>query len=243
MEAIVKYLVLPSNVISLIALLGFALLCSRRSRRLGIGLSIWAFACYGVFASGPVAFMLLGNLEFQIPSATASERENVHTIVVLSAYGESDPSIPLNSRVSSGTAFRLLETISLFQAAPRSQVIVSGGGVVPGLMRDLLISAGVPSDHIVVDDNSLSTLESAVHLTSMLGAAPFLLVTSAGHMPRAKGVFEKLGGSPRAVPTHYMSKRNWLAIQYLPSPAYLGYSDLAVSEYAALCWYRLKGWI
>lgn len=243
METLAKYLLLPSNLITLCALLGLGMLCSRLYRKWGVRLSLGAFACYVLFASGPVAFLLLGYLEYQVPSATVSEREGIRTIVVLAAYGESDLSVPLSSRVSSGTAFRLLEAISLFQAAPDSTVIVSGGGVVPAIMREVLISAGVPSDHIMVDGESFSTFESAMHLASVLESAPFLLVTSAGHMPRAKGAFQKLGTNPRAVPTHYMSKQNWLAIQYLPSPAHLGYSDLAVSEYAALCWYRLKGWL
>jgi len=243
METVVKYLLLPSNLITLSALLGFGMLWSRWFRKWGVRLCQGAFGCYVLFASGPVAFLLLGHLEYQVPSATESEREAIRTIVVLAAYAELDPSVPLSSRVSDGTAFRLLEAISLFQAAPDSTVIVSGGGVVPAIMRDVLISAGVPSDHIVVDGESVSTFESAMHLAPMLETAPFLLVTSAGHMPRAKGVFQKLGTNPRAVPTHYMSKRNWLAIQYLPSPAHLAYSDLAVSEYAALCWYGLKGWL
>lgn len=243
METLAKYLLLPSNQIMLSALMGLGLLCSRWPRRWGGWLSLWAFTLYMVFASGPVAFLLLGHLEYQVPSATASQREGIRTIVVLSAYAEPEPSFPLSSRVSSGTAFRLLEAINLFWKAPDSRVIVSGGGVAPGIMRDVLISAGVPSDHIVVDDQSLSTFESAIHLTPILGAAPFLLVTSAGHMPRAMGAFEKVGGAPRAVPTHYLSRKNWLAIQYLPSPVHLGYSDLAVLEYAALCWYRFKGWV
>jgi uncharacterized SAM-binding protein YcdF (DUF218 family) len=71
----------------------------------------------------------------------------------------------------------------------------------------------------------------------------FLLVTSAGHIPRAMGVFRKLGMNPRAAPTYYLTRRNWLAVQYLPSPLHLQYSDLAVSEYAALFWYRLNGWL
>lgn len=243
METLAKYLLLPSNQIMVSALVGFGLLCGRRSRRWGVWVSLWAFILYVVFASGPVAFLLLSHLEYQVPSATASQRENIRTIVVLSAYAEADPLLPLSSRVSSGTAFRLLEAISLFQKTPDAKVIVSGGGAVPGIMRDVLVSAGVPSDHIVVDDRSLSTVESAIHLTPILGAAPFLLVTSAGHMPRAKGAFEKLGGVPRAVPTHFLSRQNWLAIQYLPTPAHLGYSDLAVLEYAALYWYQFKGWV
>lgn len=241
MENILKPILLPSNIITFSALIGIVLLCIKHTRRWGASFSICALTCYLLFASGPVAFLLLGYLEYQIASATASERESAHTIVVLAAYAEPDQNIPLSSRVSNGTAFRLLETISLLRGAPHSTVIVSGGGVVPNIMRDVLIASGIPPDHILVDSDSDSTFDSAMHLSPILGDAPFLLVTSAGHMPRAKLVFEKAGTSPRAVPTHYMTKQNWLAIQYLPSPLHLMYSDLAISEYAALFWYRLKG--
>lgn len=206
-------------------------------------MSLLTLACYLAFASGPIAFLLLGYLEYQVPSAPVSEREGIRTIVVLAAYAESDPLVPLSGRVSSGTAVRLLEAISLFQAKPDSTLIVSGGGVVPAIMRDVLISAGVPADHIMVDGASFSTFESATHLASVLERAPFLLVTSAGHMPRAMGVFRKIGGDPRPIPTHYLTRRNWLAIQYLPKPSHLEYSDLAMSEYAALVWYRINGWL
>jgi len=243
METFFKHLILPSNLIAVSAVLGFCLLCSRWSRRVGTWVSLLTLACYVLFASGPIAFLLLGYLEYQVPSATVSEREGIRTIVVLAAYAESDPLVPLSGRVSNGTAFRLLEAISLFQAKPDSILIVSGGGVVPAIMRDVLISAGVPADHIMVDDASFSTFESAMHLASELEKAPFLLVTSAGHMPRAMGVFRKIGGDPRPIPTHYLTRRNWLAIQYLPKPSHLEYSDLAMSEYAALVWYRVNGWL
>lgn len=243
METIVKYLLLPSNLITLSAILGMVLFGARFTRKCGGALCIVAFAGYLIFGAGPVAFWLLGNLEYQISPASASQREGVQTVVVLAAYGESDLSIPLSSRVNSETAFRLLEVISIFRAAPDSMVIVSGGGAVPAIMRDVLVSAGIPSDHLLVDGNSLSTVESARHLSATIGRAPFLLVTSAGHMPRAFGVFQKAGTAPLAVPTHYLAKRNWLAIQYLPSPVHLVYSDLAISEYAALGWYSLKGWL
>lgn len=198
---------------------------------------------YLIFGSGPVAFLLLGHLEYQISPISASERQGSHTMVVLAGHAEPDLFIPLSSRVNSTSAFRLLEVISVFQSIPDSKVIVSGGGVVPGIMREVLVTSGIPADRVMVDAESFSTFESAKHLAATLGKSPFLLVTSAGHMPRAVGVFRKAETTPLAVPTHYVTKRNWLAIQYLPSPLHLAYSDLAISEYAALCWYRLKGWI
>jgi len=243
MRTVFKYLLLPSTLIALSAIAGLVLLCFRSTRKWGIALSMSAFVAYLLFASGPVAFLLLGHLEYQIAPSGATEREGVHTMVVLAAYAESDNDVPLSSRVNGAAAFRLLEALSLFQSAPESTVIVSGGGVVPLIMRDVLVSAGIPTSHILVDTESYSTFESGQHLAARLGTAPFLLVTSAGHMPRAMGVFKKAGTFPRAVPTHYVTKQNWLAIQYLPSPAHLTYSDWAVSEYGALLWYCMKGWL
>lgn len=243
MRTVVKYLLLPSTLIAFSAIAGLVLLRLCSTRKWGVVFSIAAFAFYMTLASGPVAFLLLGHLEHQIPPATALEREGVRTLVVLAAYAEVDTGIPLSSRVNSEAAFRLLETLSLFQSVPESTVILSGEGAVPAIMRDVLISAGIPANRIVVDAESSSTFESAQHLAATLGTAPFLLVTSAGHMPRAMGVFIKAGMVPRAVPTHFVTKRNWLAIQYLPSPVHLGYSDWAVSEYAAVLWYRIKGWV
>lgn len=202
-----------------------------------------ALSVYLVFGAGPISFMLLGSLEFQFPPAAQAERKEISTIVVLSGYAESDPDRPLSSQVNSTSAFRLLEALGLFNDRPDSTVVISGKGEVAAIMRDVVISLGVPPERIILDSVSSSTYESAKNLSSRLGQAPFLLVTSAGHMPRSMGVFRKAGTQPIPVPTDYMTKKNPYATQYLPSPRHLYYSDLAIAEYAALIWYRLNGWV
>lgn len=219
------------------------LLCFRSGRKLGMRLGVMAFVLYAVFGAGPVSYLLLGHLEYQIPPATVAERSDVRTIVILAAHAEPDSAIPLSSHVNTPSAFRLLEALKLFREVPDAVMIVSGAGVVPSVMREVLVSAGVPDDHVRIDGASFSTVESVKHLSPVLSRSPFLLVTSAGHMPRALKVFEKAGLHPRPAPTHYLTRRNWMAIQYLPSPIHLQYSDLAVSEYEALLWYRLRGWL
>lgn len=215
----------------------------RQARLCAIALGAIALSVYLVFGAGPISFILLGSLEFQFPSAGLAERNEANTIVVLSGYAESDPDRPLSSQVNSTSAFRLLETLGLFYGRPDSTVVISGKGEVVSIMRDVVLSLGVPPERVIVDSASSSTYGSAKSLSSRLGQAPFLLVTSAGHMPRSMGVFRKVGAHPIPVPTDYMTKKNPYATQYLPSPRFLYYSDLAISEYAALIWYRLNGWI
>lgn len=243
MEAIAKTFLVPSGMIMLAGISSLTLVCFRHGRKLGVRLGIVAFLLYIIFGAGPVAFLLLGHLEYWIPPAQAAERANVQTIVVLAAHAEPDPNIPLSSHINSPSAFRVLEALKLFREAPNSSVIVSGEGSVPKVIGEVLIASGIPTDHLRIDADSSSTAESAKRLQPVLGRSPFLLVTSAGHMPRAVKVFQKAGMAPRAAPTHYLTRRNWLAIQYLPSPLHLKYSDLAVSEYMGLFWYRLNGWL
>lgn len=240
---LLKSLILPSTLMSISAMAGLVLLCQPSTRRWGTALSGAAFAAYVIFSSGPIAYLLLGHLEYQFAAASPSERMAAHVIVVLAAHAEQDPDIPLSSRVNDAAAFRLLEALILYHETPGRMLVVSGGGMVPVLMREVLIEAGVQPDRMQVDVSSDSTAESAQYIASRLGPVPVLLVTSAGHMPRALGVFRKAGMIPRAAPTHYVTKRNWLAIQYFPSPVYLAYSDWAVSEYAALFWYWVKGYL
>lgn len=224
-------------------LISIALSCFRRARSWAIVSGALALSIFLVFGSGSVSFLLLGSLEFQVPSAAHEERRQVDTIVVLAGYAEFDPDHPVSSQVNSNSAFRLLESLMLFQSRPGSTVIISGKGEAATIMRDVVVLSGVPADQVIVDSVSSSTYESAKNLFPRLGQTPFLLVTSAGHMPRSMGAFKKAGSRPLPVSTDYMTKRNPLATQYLPSPVHLHHSDLAISEYAALIWYRFNGWV
>ncbi|MEM4655317.1 MAG: ElyC/SanA/YdcF family protein, partial [Thermosphaera sp.] len=200
MESIVKYLILPSSLMTISVLAGLVLLFFRTTRRAGIGMSCVGCIIYAVFGSGPVSVLLLSSLEFRIPPVAQKEREKAEAIVVLAAYGEAHPDHPLSSQVNGASAIRLLETVMSYRSHPTT-VFVSGFDDVARIMRDILVSAGVSDDQVIVDSVSRHTNESAEHLAPMLGDKPFLLITSAGHMPRAMGVFLKVGAHPLPVPT------------------------------------------
>lgn len=225
------------------ALISVALAWFRPARAWAIASGAMALSIFLIFGSGPVSFLLLGSLEFQVSPAGHVERGLVNTIVVLAGHAEFHPDHPISSQVNSNSAFRLLESLMLFQSRPGSTVIISGKGEVSTIMREVVIQSGVPAEQVIVDSVSSSTYESAKNLSPRLGQTPFLLVTSAGHMPRSMGAFKKAGARPLAVPTDYMTKKNPFAAQYAPSPLHLYYSDLAISEYVAMMWYRFNGWV
>ena len=109
---------------------------------------------------------------------------------------------------------RLSETVRLARKLPRTKVIFSGGagsiffeaidagGAVGQYLRDV----GVQSDRIVVESKSRNTWENAVFTRELVKPAAgsrYLLVTSAWHMPRAMGIFRKVGFDVVAYPVDY----------------------------------------
>jgi len=67
------------------------------------------------------------------------------------------------------------------------------------------------------------------------------LVTSAGHMRRAVGVFSKKGVVPIPAPTDYMLPRKARHASWTTNAVHLQASDIAVHEYLGIAWYRLTG--
>ncbi len=237
----VKYVIVPSNLISIFLVAGIITFFFQRIRKYAIYLVGASALIYIIFANGPVSYWLIISLESRYPALNSFEKlEKVDTIVILPGHAEYDPYFPLSSTVNSSTAFRIIEALRIWQLFPDSEILISGPKEVPELMRKLLLALGVPDKQIIVENESASTYENALILRRKLSDRPFILVTSAGHMPRAMGVFRKVGMNPIPAPTDYMAGSNFLATQYLPSPSHLMYSDLAVHEYLGMLWYKLN---
>jgi uncharacterized SAM-binding protein YcdF (DUF218 family) len=109
-------------------------------------------------------------------------------------------------------------------------------------MRDFLVSLGIPEGKIIVEAESRTTFENIEKLRNFPLRRPFVLVTSASHMPRAVTVFNALGEQPLPAPCDVRGL--WEAhdpSSYLPSAEALAASTSAVYEYLGLAWYRLCG--
>ena len=234
-EDIVRTLVSPSSLLAIIFALGVVSLLFRATGRLARYFLVTGLLGYIILASGPVSFGLLGNLEYRYKMpGDALGRNDAESIVVLAAYGERDPLVPESSHLNAASVFRLLEAVRIYRHLPSRRIILSGEGETPVIMRSVLLGLGIDGARIDIDVSAPGTADSARHLRPILGQQPFFLVTSAGHMPRAMYLFSRLGGSPIPAPTHFLTRQNYLATSYLPSPEHLRLTDLAVTEYVAL---------
>jgi len=79
----------------------------------------------------------------------------------------------------------------------------------------------------------------------IVGPDPFLLVTSAAHMPRSMALFRKQGMNPIPAPTgHQVKERQRGEISpgsFFPGIGELEKAEMAVYEYLGLAWVKIRG--
>jgi uncharacterized SAM-binding protein YcdF (DUF218 family) len=239
MTNILGTLLVPSGLIAVLLILGLVLMCFSSRRRIG-RMSVLVAACmYLVFSWGPTAYALLRPLEDRYRAVVdPNELESPKSIIVLAGYAANNPALPPTDRISYSAAYRVLAALWLASSHPDTRVIVSGSGSSATGLSDALIAAGLADHRIDVDALSTDTAHSGKNVKADL---PCVLVTSAGHMPRAMAAFQAQGISCTAAPVEFYTKSKLGPFDYLPQPYNLRLSDLAMHEYLALVFYRLTG--
>jgi uncharacterized SAM-binding protein YcdF (DUF218 family) len=113
-------------------------------------------------------------------------------------------------------AERLTATVVLARRFPEARIVVTSGdaGLLPrGIpeapaMRDAIVSLGIDPARVLVEERSRNTEENARFaraLAQPAAADRWLLVTSAFHMPRAVGVFRRIGWAVDPYPVDHMT--------------------------------------
>jgi uncharacterized SAM-binding protein YcdF (DUF218 family) len=179
----------------------------------------------------------------------------VKYVVVLAGGHKSDPNIPVTSQISGHSLIRLVEGIRILRllidlSGPGARLILSGGGAVDPVpeaevMAEVSQFMGVSKDHMIIESASNDTKDQARLIKPIVGTAPFVLVTSATHMPRSMALFKKLGMSPIPGPAGTTSriKMPFSPQDIFPNVSALDSTTEAVHEYLGLLWGRLKGQI
>lgn len=242
MDEIISILISPSNLITWLLLIAVASYLMRL-RKLSTILCLIAASIYFILGSGPVSQLLLSSLEYRYPSYELADRkrQEISTIVVLTGAAEAKPDTPISSHLNASSAYRVLEARRIYLLHPESNIVISGLGSTPGILKMAMLNLDIPESKISVDSESTTTYESAINLKRILHDKDFILVTSAGHMPRSIATFEYQGMKPIPAPTEFISRKNIYAAQYLPTPRHMVYSELAVHEYLGMVWYRMTG--
>lgn len=250
LEKIVSRLLFPVPVICGVLALGAILLWFTRHQKAGKVLVTIVAVLLPLLANSQVSGVFLRTLEQRyhpvvlssLPAAVGPEPY----IVVLGSGYSPGPGIDLDSRLSEDGLLRLVEGVELCRKLAGCKLILSGGPpAMAQTMGKIAFSLGIEQREIILEKHSRNTEQEAEFIKPMVGKTPFLLVTSASHMPRAMDLFRTLGMKPIAAPTDYLAKSGGFVIpdEIYPGPGGLYEATRTVYEYLGIEWEKLLGQI
>jgi uncharacterized SAM-binding protein YcdF (DUF218 family) len=143
-------------------------------------------------------------------------------------------------------AERIMHSASLARAHPEAQLLYTGGkpegagelseaGLAAQFYRDM----GISTSRILAESRAGNTLENALfsyHLAKPKAGETWVLVTSASHMPRAVGVFRKIGWEVLPYPVDYQTYEGQSLVDLRVS------RNIRMFDRAARAWMSLVGY-
>jgi len=235
---------------------GWIAYASFRRRWRTVAIPALAWGILTALTCTPLASLLISSLENTHACVAIHDLDPADVIVCLGGGAEPSRSEPSGFHLKpSGDR---LTTGMILLAQQKAPLLVLGGGGyedkgkmlseadrVADMTRSLTGSAQPVLSLGVCADTRDEALKVAA-LTQEKGWKRILLVTSACHMPRAAGTFQKMGLPIVAVPCNYLSSVNrvgtlhWL---HLPHAEGLSIFDTWLHEMLGTWFYRSKGWM
>ena len=239
----------PANFLVLLAVAALALQLFGR-RRSGLALSALVTAALVALMLLPVGANLIYPLEARFPQPRWPDR--VDGVIVLGGAVDPSASAAWGRPTVNHAADRMTEFAWLARRYPEARLVFTGGSgsltrpdlTEAPIARDLFERIGAPVDRILFEDKSRNTFENAVFTRDLVGPKPgetWVLVTSAYHMPRAVGIFRKLGWPVLPDPVAYYTGEDSTSRIGPNLAGDLSLVDDAVHEWFGLLSYRLMG--
>jgi uncharacterized SAM-binding protein YcdF (DUF218 family) len=229
----------------------FGALIVRRAPRAGRALTLIGAGALLAVGILPVGVLLLRQLEERFPPLPANAPPPYGVIVLGGSVNEALSVAHGTTALGDGAA-RLTEAASLARRFPEAKIVYTGGNgsLIPSDLdeatqaRNLLVALGVDASRIEIETRSRNTDENARYTAALLKPTPeqtWRLVTSAFHMPRSMGLFEKAGFSVQADPVDYRTFGDFRDLELSQPLAGLKVFEIAAREWIGLAAYRLAG--
>jgi uncharacterized SAM-binding protein YcdF (DUF218 family) len=139
---------------------------------------------------------------------------------------------------------RSWEIMRLYTKIPNLKIITSGRSILKKISEAKetqirLIECGVKKQDIMMNEKAKDTQEEVGALKNLIGITPFILVTSAYHLPRSMLMFQSQGLNPIPAPTDFQVA-DTDSLTSIPSITQLNKTQIAWHEYMGIIWYILK---
>ncbi|MEY3015378.1 MAG: hypothetical protein RIT45_4113 [Pseudomonadota bacterium] len=217
----------------------------RRSSPWGLRLATAGALLLWFAASPPGARLLLEPLEREVPVLADPPPADAVAIVVLGSGYHPEAGRPLTSALSSHAVAHLAEGVRLARLLPHARLHCTGwGGSFPGSNADaacaLAVELGIDATRTVAHPAPRDTAEEAAAIARAEPSGRVLLVTHAGHMPRAAALFRGAGVDVLPAPMGHRIAGPW-SFWPIPSAMSLDASSHAVHEWIGRLWAWLRG--
>jgi uncharacterized SAM-binding protein YcdF (DUF218 family) len=235
----------PGTIVLLLLGYGFLrLLFTRGARKRGLGWIALGLLCFYLFTTAPLPNFLLKTLESRYEPVTAPQKfPDVRYIVVLSGGMRLNDAVPPTSQLDEFSALRVVEGIRLFHLLSGVPALIMTGA---GPWRDMgnrmaafAASLGVPAEKLIPANRAIDTYGNAAEVQPLVKNQPFLLVTSAVHMPRSMLIFQKLGMKPIPAPGDFRYSSHYFLSDFVPTGSNLTNMEATIHEYMGLAYLYL----
>lgn len=210
------YLLMPTPMCLFFIVLGTMLLWSKRGARWGRVIATFGVLLLLFFSNNYISMRLVHPLETRYPSVPELPAGQPlppalaackYVVVLGSGNGHVDAVSATNLLATSGLA-RATEAARLLHALPDAQLIVSGPGdeiheTHAAVLARAIGSLDAKPAKVYFIDQARDTEDESNAVKKIVGDAPFALVTSAWHMPRAMALFHYLGLKPLPCPCEF----------------------------------------
>ncbi len=246
MHSLTGVLTNPLAVATLLGLLGFVI--GLLGRGVAARTLLWCALVVAYLGASPlVGNLLVRPLEDSYPplGGEALATKVGYIAVLGSGYTPSD-ALPITAMLDRDGLVRIVEGVRLMRHFDTPKLIVSGGAL-PGHAppadgyAELARELGVADSALVILNKPRDTAAEAQTLRRTVGEEPFILVTSAYHMPRAMRLMRQAGTHPIAAPTGQLAipmPLRWRDL--LPDAGGLWRTEAALHEYLGLAALAVK---
>ncbi len=243
-------ILLPTNLLVLLGIFGVLLLATRFAL-LGRKLLVASILLLAICGFLPVGNLLLYPLENRFPRWEAA-RAAPDGIIVLGGPIDADLSVAHGTPVISGEPDRIVAAAELAYKYPNARLVFTGGSAnlisndakEADFAVEIFEALGIDKSRLIVERRSRNTYENAIFSKALVAPKPgerWLLVTSAFHMPRAVGLFRKVGFAVEPFPVDWRVGRGAEVLALSQAVGGLARTDTAVREWIGLLVYRLVG--
>jgi uncharacterized SAM-binding protein YcdF (DUF218 family) len=249
LSKVLLFLIQPFNWVLII---GTYALLTKNKKRKKIS-TIIAVSFFLIFSNAYLIQQI--TLHWQAPEKEMKPGEQYEVGILLTGFASFN--VKTGKAYFKGASDRFIQTAKLYHQKHIKKIIVSGGnssiiksrqkykeGDFVGKQLKLL---GIPAHDIIIDNQSRNTHENGLFTKRIIDSLkippPYLLITSATHLPRSQHVFNKIGLTTTAYACHFTVINNPVDFPgvLLPNPEAFELWNTFMKENVGLLIYKLTG--